>query len=254
MALAGRIIARNAAETTHSPIPIIGKIRVGEKALTKDGKEYPTSLDYFKPSGRYEREFYEAYGEKPSKLSILFASDDLAVSCFERYECRDKAGKKVGLSDGQTCMVWDSVQGRMVNINPDDPKVKAAGIWRAALTLRFVLPDIQGIFGLWEFTTYGEKSTIPQIRETYDYVESAAGTVRGLPFDLLVEKHKSESPDGKNRSYPVVSLVANLSAANMDKLRGLVAQGLPLPSQITRAYLETVELKELPAASVIDPE
>lgn len=250
MGLVGRIIARDAAESSHSPIPIIGKIRVGEKALTKDGKEYPTSLDYFKPSGRYEQEFYEAYGEKPNKLSILFASDDLAVSCFERYECRDKAGKRTGLSDGQTCMVWDSSAGRMVSIDPRDPKVKTAGVWRAALTLRFILPELQGIFGLWEFTTYGEKSTIPQIRETYDYVEAAAGTVRGLPFDLLVEKHKSESPDGKNRSYPVVSLVANLSAANMDKVRALVGQGLPLPTMVTRDYLETVTLKALPEATV----
>lgn len=248
--LAGRIVARNGEERVYSPIPIIGKIKVGQKAQTKEGKEYPQSLDYFRPMGRYEQEFYKAYGEKPTKLSIFFASDSLEVSCFERYEARDDKGKRTGVSDGQTCLVWDQASSRMITISPEDPRVAKAGKWRAALTLRFVLPEIQGIFGLWEFTTYGEKSTIPQIRETYDYVEQAAGTVRGVPFDLLVEKHKSESPDGLNRSYPVVSLVANLSAGNMDKLRAAVSAGLPMPSQITTGYLDSLDVKALPEADI----
>lgn len=237
----GRIVSRSTEETHHLPLPMIGRIKVGEKRTNAGGKEYPASLDYFKASGRYEADFNAVFNEKPQRLPIVFISDDLTVSCYERYECRSqKTGRKTGQSDGVNCMIWDERQGRMVSVKPDDERVAQAGKWKTALTLRFLLPDLKGVLGLWEFTTYGEQSSIPQIRQTFDYILESAGSVQGLPFDLVVEQHKADTGDGA-RKYPVVSLVCNLAADNIERVRAYVASGGRLPTQVTPKLLEDPE-------------
>lgn len=227
--LSGRIIVSDA--TIGSSIPVIGRVKTGIKVskTRTDGREieYPQSLDHFIATGDYADLFTTALGEKPTSITIVFPSDDLRQVCYERYECRDQAGRRVGVSDGQTTYLYNEVTRQLEHCQDRDQFAKA-GKWRHVLTLRFLIPEIGGVFGLWEYSTYGEKSTIPMIRETFDYVQAFAGTVRGIPFDLTVTKVKSQQP-GDAMTFPVVKIVPNLSVKNLDKVRAFVASGVPLP-------------------------
>lgn len=212
-------IKRN-EELTRSKFPIIGKIKVGEKTE----KGYPTSLDYFRCTGKYEKHFTEAYGQKPNVISIVFISDDFKDSCFERYECRDKDGRLAAYGDGEKTFVFKDTINDYELSKLTRAKLADLGKWSVILTIKFIALDVSGVFGLFQFDTKGDKSSIPQIRDTFDTVLSTIGTVINIPFDLIVEKVKSQKPGSKS-VFPVVSMVPNISKDNQDKLAAFHKSG-----------------------------
>ena len=76
------------------------------------------------------------------------------------------------------------------------------------LTLRFIIPAVRGVVGVWQFSTKGAASSIKNIRNSFDGVQVMRGTVRNTVFDLSVQFAKSNKP-GVSSRYPVVSMVAN---------------------------------------------
>jgi hypothetical protein len=197
----------------------LGKVKIG----MKNEKGFPMSLDYFICDSTYKKYFLDAYGEKPSTIQIAFISNDFKDSCFERYECRDKDGRMVGYGDGEEMYLYNP-KSKKYELTDDREAMKNAGKWEILLTLKFVIPKIRGLFGLFSFTTKGNKSSLPQIRQTFDYVLEHAGTVINIPFDLVVKKVKSQKP-GEKSVFPVVSLVPNLSKDNMEILGRYLQQG-----------------------------
>lgn len=191
----------------------------------KSEKGFPMSLDYFLCDSTYKKYFDEAYGEKPSTIQIAFISDDFRDSCNERFECRDKDGRMVGYGDGEEWYLYNpDPKVKKYELTADKERIRAAGKWEILLTLKFVIPKIRGVFGLFSFTTKGNKSSLPQIRQTFDYVLAHAGTVINIPFDLVVKKVKSQKP-GEKSVFPVVSLVPNVSKDNMEILGRYLQQG-----------------------------
>ncbi len=217
--LIGRI--KRKVTDTGLKLPRIGKIKVGQKHPEKG---YPMSLDYFVCDSKYARFFKESYGEKPKKIQIVFLSDEFTDSCDERWECRDSNGRLTGKGDGQSWFLWNGSDYGLVDPEKNKVELKSAGKWEVILTIRFVIPAIKGVFGVFEFSTKAEKSSIPQIRDTFDNVQEMAGTIINIPFDLIVEKVVSQKPDSKNK-YPVVSLVANLGSENLELLKGYYDSG-----------------------------
>lgn len=213
----GRIVRPEGEQTSH--IPIIGKIKVGEKTPTG----LPTSLDYFRCVSKYESYFKEAYGEKPKKIEIVFFSDKWEDSCDERFECRDNQGRLQGRGDGQEFEIWDADKKRYVKVT-DQAVIKALGKWEIILTIKFIILGIKGVMGLFSFSTKGKNSSINSIRDTFDMVQKQVGTVINIPFDLVVEKVTSQKPGSKSR-YPVVNLVPNISKKNMETLSAYLKQG-----------------------------
>jgi hypothetical protein len=205
----GRIQSRK-SESAASTLPEIGKIKIGQKHPEKG---YPMSLDYFRATGNFANEFTQKYGDKPTRLSVCFISDNLQEVCNERFESWVKA-KRWGWGDGLLFTVWDPKadgdKGKYVeNLPPDDPRVKALK-WDMTLTLRFVLLELRGIMGYWTFQTKAKATTIPSIVKSFDYVRERAGSIVAFPFSLLVEKKTGYSP-GEAKNYPVVTLVPNFS-------------------------------------------
>ena len=220
-------------EPTGARLPILGYIRIGEKALNKNGKEYPTSLDYFKATGskglpgKYDKYFSDAYGEKPNKIQIMFISDNFKDVCDEHYEVRDNAGRLYAEGDGQNWKCFNQEKdlyeyGIKAELQEIENKYKAVAT--TSLTLRFILLKVPGVFGQWQFTTKGKASSIPAIRDTFDQVQQMAGTVVNIPFDLIVEKVSSQKPGSKS-TFSVVSLIPNLSSQNMEVLAEYVESG-----------------------------
>lgn len=219
MRLNGRVKKQNEVEVGESRFPILGKIKVGQKTAT--GR--PESVDYFLCDSKYASYFKAAFGDKPQTLQVIFISDDLKESCFERWECRDSAGKLAGYGDGENWYLYNEKKDAYL-VEIDRDLLKQAGKWDVILTIKFILPAIKGVFGVFTYSTKGGKSSIPQIRDAFDMVQEQAGTVINIPFDLSVKKVKSQKPNSPHQ-FPVVSLVPNIARENLLLLADYLHQG-----------------------------
>lgn len=199
-------------------LPEIGRLHIGKKVRGERGSEYPVSVDYFIPSGKYAGLFTQALGEKPGTIQIVFPSDDAGKVCNERYEYRDNSGALVARGDGKTFEIWngkiyapykvEDYPDIMERVASKNPTKRGADNWDVVLTLRVIIPAVRGVVGVWQFSTKGKASSIRNIRESFDAVQAMRGTVTGTVFDLSVQFAKSNKP-GANSRYPVVSLIAN---------------------------------------------
>lgn len=212
--MGGRIYRPEQGNAAILELPEIGRLHIGMKSE----KGYPVSIDYFRPTGKYAGMFTEALGEKPQTIQIIFPDDDPIRVCNERYEYRDNFGALVARGDGKTFEVWDGKHYApypvekypdiMEQIADKNPTKRGRDNWDIVLTLRFIVPAVRGVVGVWQFSTKGKASSIRNIRESFDAVQLMRGTVTQSVFDLSVQFAKSNKP-GVNSRYPVVSLVAN---------------------------------------------
>ena len=213
--MSGRIIKRESE--ARLPFPVIGKVKCGEK----NERGLPRSLDYFVATGKYASLFQNAY-DKPNVIQVVFPSDDASLVCKEEYEFRDTAGKLVADGDGENFRVWSNKTVSYTRVSteqyPDIMNMVSSKYpsceWRVTLTLRFIVPKVRGVMGVWEFKTKGSASSIPQVRDTFDAMLEQNGKVQGVIFDLSVTMAKSQKPNTNSR-YPVVSLIPNESEANV---------------------------------------
>lgn len=220
-------IKRPDAEKSRLILPRVGFLKIGYK----DESGYPKSVDYFIPQGKYAGLFTKAYGEKPQTIQIVFPDDDPAKVCNERYEYRDDEGRLIASGDGERFQCWDGKAYQELTVEkypklmqqiadkyPNKLVKKGGDGWRIVLTLNFIIPIVRGVAGVWQFTTQGTASTIPQIRTVFDGMLEKRGFCKGVIFDLTVQFAKSQQPDDARR-YPVVSLVANESEENVLKVK-----------------------------------
>ena len=227
--LSGRIKRPDPLERTT--LPIAGYLKIGEREES-NGRTIPRSTDYFRATGSYASYFHDAYGEKPNKIQIVFISDKYGESCYEEYEARDKDGKKAGYGDGESWYVWDQAKKDYIQVTTEKKDTLTVEMnlkWSVTLTLTFIIPSIKGLFALWRFHTKGVASSVPDIMKTFDSVLQQAGTVRFLPFELIVKKVKSQKP-GTMFLFPVVSLIPNLSQQNILQVKELINSGYDLNS------------------------
>lgn len=226
--MGGRIV-RPDTDASMLELPEIGRLHIGKKEISpKTGKEYPVSVDYFIPSGKYAGLFTQALGEKPQTIQIIFPDDNPEKVCNERWIYRDDKGALVAKGDGHTFEIWNGKQ--YVSCNTDDypdfmeqvakknPLRNDKGIdnWSIELTLKFIIPAVRGVVGVWGFTTKGRASSIKNIRNSFDGVQMMFGSVMQTVFDLSVQFAKSNKPNDTSR-YPVVSLISN--ANRIDEVR-----------------------------------
>ena len=184
------------------------------------------STDYWLADGKYASLFDKAYGDKPDTIQIVFPSDNPELVCREEYEFRDTQGKLVASGDGETFKVWSSKSKAYTILSVTEypnlmEMVKSkypSQDWKITLTLNFIIPKVRGIMGLWQFSTKGSASSIPQVRDTFDAVLEQNGHASGIIFDLSVKMHTSQKPTTASK-YPVVSLVPNESEENIGMVR-----------------------------------
>lgn len=233
---------------TTERVAIIGKIKIGEKSE----KGFPVSLDHFKADGKYAHLFHEAFGEKPDNIEIVFISDDEQYSCNERLEIR-QGTKLYAFGDGEIISAWDKDSEKYIEHDtgkePDlmaDIAKKLNAEWKEVLTLRFIIPRIKSVFGVWELSTQGEASSIPALVGTIDKVRAMAGTISRIPFDLSIKKVKSQKPDSKS-NFPVLSLVANMSSGHLDLVKSYIQAGIEFNGLITEDKIDAIEVKQIEA-------
>lgn len=234
----GRIVKRQDQEENILGFSIIGKIKIGQKVLNQNNKEIPQSLDYFRATGSHAEQFHQMLGEKPNKLRIVFPSPYPEVCCYQRIEGRDSEGNLAAISDGINHQLWNSkANSYLPATNEDLEKAKNEGIevtkgygnnakkvmmpvknWVERLTLRFIVLEMKGILGVWELSTNGNASSIPNLIENFDKMAEKAGrNMHLVVFDLSVAFATSQKPGTMSR-YPVLTLVPNLSYESAMKL------------------------------------
>lgn len=195
-------------------LPEVGRLHIGMKSE----KGYPMSIDWFRATGKYAPLFVSALGERPQTIQVIFPDDDPGKVCREEYEYRDNSGALVARGDGRVFEIWDGKRYApypvseypdiMDQVTARNPTKRGAENWDVRLTLRFIIPAVRGVVGVWQFSTKGRASSVKNIRDSFDGVQMMRGTVTQTVFDLSVEFAKSNKP-GVNSRYPVVSLVAN---------------------------------------------
>jgi hypothetical protein len=210
-------------QSREAKLPLIGKIKIGQK----NEKGYPESLDYFLASGNYQQYFNEAFGEKPTSIEIMFLSNEFSQACWERFELR-KGAKLYSYGDGSEFKVYDEAKDDYVDMTMEKDSAfikelhkKIESKWDTVLTLTFLIPAIRGVFGAWQLTTKGEKSSIPGLLGAFQMVQNMAGSVIGIPFDLQIKKVVSNKPNSKNK-FPVLQLIPNVSQGHLEKIRQFI--------------------------------
>lgn len=253
--MAGRI---QSVQNRAASLPIIGKLKIGDKKKNAQGTEYPVSLDYFKADGKYAELFHEKLGAEPRKIRVAFLNDNINDICNERFESWDNGkvrGFKYGEGDGVNFTVYDAAQKKYVPATKDDEIVKALK-WQSVLTIRFVALDLPGIMGQWQLTTRGVNSSIPNIVKSFDFVKEKAGTIIGLPFDLTITKNSGRQLNNtgsgvQTTNFPVINLIPNFTEESVLAVRDFIAKG-GNPSEIAVLTMDMTKTKQLEAPTTTD--
>ena len=184
----------------------------------KNERGLPQSIDWFRATGKYADLFSKAFGERPNTIQIVFPSDSPEIVCNERFVYRDNSGALVARGDGRIFEIWNGSEYAPYSIEqyPDimeriaarTPTKRGADNWDVELTLRFIIPAIRGVVGVWSLTSKGRASSVKNLRDSFDSVQMMRQTVTTSVFDLSVHFHKSNKP-GQNSRYPVLELVCN---------------------------------------------
>lgn len=195
-------------------LPEIGRLHIG----MKNERGLPQSIDWFRATGKYADLFSKAFGERPNTIQIVFPSDSPEIVCNERFVYRDNSGALVARGDGRVFEIWNGKEYAPYSIEqyPDimerialrTPTKRGADNWDVELTLRFIIPAIRGVVGVWSLTSKGRASSVKNLRDSFDSVQMMRQTVTTSVFDLSVHFHKSNKP-GQNSRYPVLELVCN---------------------------------------------
>ena len=200
-------------------LPRLGKIRLGIKVTTPQGKEYPKEVDYFildpqTPSELENKklieEFHKLYGEQPKKIFVMFPVSDPGVVFPQFYKRYGKTTMLQCKGDGieATCSSPEFTEGLKV-IRKNDLGllvVECAGRdchyylerkCTESATLQVLLPELPGA-GVWQITT-GSYNSIVNINSCLDYVRALVGRFHMIP--LILERRETETqykdPTGK---------------------------------------------------------
>lgn len=243
----GRLVREPEEQEKFHRLVRIGLIKVGYK----DERGTPHSADYFIPQGEHASEFTQAFGEKPSKIMIVFPSNDREEVCNESLECwgtkaTGDAGKRLAYGDRETFMLWNHDKGQYIQTARANMPAKL-GKWSHCLTLRVLLPDMPMI-GYWQLTTSASESSIPAIAGMFDWMMHHAGTVAGIPWDMQVKFHTSKKPGSTSR-YPVIMIIPHLGQKHIEKLREFQQILATNPGLVTAERIELLieQQKQLPA-------
>jgi len=227
-------------------LPRKGKIRLGEKKLSKQGKEYPSALDYFV----VPEEVAEVYPDKPRKLDIMFPMenrDDFFPQWYKRY------GSSKGLickGDGKTATeILASHKGKLIEDNkeielgkPEMKEIDCEGKecpyyqskeCKQVGNLQIILPKVKGL-GVYQIDTSSYNSII-NINSGIELIRGMLARVginriSWIPLVLEVKMQEAH-PVVKNKRIktiiPVMSVDLEMSVELMMKM--LKGSALPAP-------------------------
>lgn len=218
--------------TDRKALPKLGKIRLGV-TKTKDGREYPSEVDYFvfdpdeaiTPDERKSliERFHARYGERAVILdNVVFASVDREEAFSQSIEWWGQ-GKRLCHGDGEEAERLDRSTGEW---RPHEPCANSGQCpeWNSGkqcqfiTRLRVMLPEIS-MAGYFQLDT-GSKYSSANLRDCINLLELLFGQIHGIPLTLARVPQKIEFEGKANTHY-----IVHLRAPNLPQqaLRELVA-------------------------------
>lgn len=216
--------------STIRRIPRLGKIRLGVKRITSDGKEYPHEVDYFVvPS-----EVAAVYGDKPKELPVMLPVDDVSVVFPHAYTWYgDSAGLKC---KGNGIIAYRQKASCTGDCNHHDEspwherkcpcKLLTTAENRGECSLRghlmVLLPEVN-LGGVYQIDTGSYASTIA-INSGIDYVKSlikvATGVERIALIPLTLERVETKITVGSLiRTHYPLRLTCNMTIKELADMR-----------------------------------
>ena len=197
-------------------LPRRGKIRLGEKKLSKQGKEYPSALDFF----ACPKEIQEIYGDKPRKLDIMIPME-------EREQFFPQAYKRYGSSAGLICrgngeVATEIAEEGMKEIEcqgKDCPHYQK-GECKQIGNLQVILPKIKGL-GVYQIDTSSYNSIV-NINSGVEMIRGMLGRISWIPLILEVQMQEAHPQvNGKRIKtiIPVMSITSDVSVYDLLKMR-----------------------------------
>ena len=185
---------RGVATITDRPTRV-GKLKIGEKTLSRNGKEVPSKLDYIKAidgAGNRIEAFHACYGEKPTEFRAVFPSEDTNDFWWEAYR---RYGSGTGLAchgDGRNAIVeetGETIECPCHHAEGDRPNCKPV------VSLSLFLYEVPAL-GVFQIDSGG----INSIRNVRWFLHAlpglTGGLYQGIPFRVYVEPFQALH-DGK---------------------------------------------------------
>ena len=222
-------------------LPRLGKIRLGIKEESSDGKLYPTPTNYFVCPDEVKKVF----GEKPRDLRIMFPTEDREQWASQYLRCYSDSGSLICRGDGETALARvetinreTSSKGEIISkllempCNPDRCPIHKQGHCRQVMNLQFLLPDCLG-FGVYQLDTSSYHS-MKNINAMLTLIDSICQRVSMIPLSLqLVEQ--PVQPDGYDKVAYVLKLTCYLSLVDAQKFSRMPRGKALLPPPDTEA-------------------
>jgi hypothetical protein len=180
----------------------IGKLKIGEKTLSKSGKEIPTKLDYIKAvdgAGNTIQVFHDVFGDRPTEFRAVFPSNDPIDFYWEAYR---RYGSGTGLvchGDGRQAIVEETGETIECPCGHAEPTQRDGREYPPACkpvaSLSLFLFDVPAL-GVFQIDT-GSLNSIKNLRWFIQSLPGlTGGQYAGIPFKVKVEPFQAMH-DGK---------------------------------------------------------
>lgn len=202
--------------STSRRIPRLGKIRLGIKAVSAGGKEYPKETDYFVCPPEVQR----IYGEKPDELDVMLMSEDPEIIFPQKLA-------RYGSSRGLVCH-GNGVEAERMNEqskkwdacacpcehkkSEENPK----GDCTETAHLMVLLPKVN-LGGCYQITTRSYNSAV-DVNSGIEYIKALIGRTSMVPLKLKRQKIETHH-DGKKQFHYTLSLTLDADIEGINKLR-----------------------------------
>jgi len=186
-------------------MPRLGKIRIGEKVkgARQDGSEYerPVALDHFK----CPIEIQELYGEAPTRLPVILATDDIGANLQEDLKMYTLTGGLICKGDGEMARRVDMTTGELIE-QPcgfkNCPSYQK-GDCKEVGVLSFLMPEVPG-HGVWQIVTSSVNSMM-DLKSEMKWAVMMTGHIAGIPFELTIEPIEV-TPKGQKKKKTIYTL------------------------------------------------
>jgi len=245
--MAGKAVAKKRLHglVNTSPRPVLaGRAKIGEKGLSKKGKEIPTKIDYIKFVDGEQNKIqavHDILGEKPTEFIAVLPSDDPDDFWWLSYR-RWKASGLVCHGNGETAIVEESgeeIACPCQFAEGDNAECKPSG------SLKVIIPNLPSI-GVFQIDTRAESST-QNIQYAIEMIgKITGGHYMGIPLRVYIEPFKGKQGISWCWKVDIMDTPGRVVMAAVEQTRDHMSQ--LIPPELLQIDESRPEPEALPAA------
>jgi len=193
-------------------LPRLGKIRLGVKATTSQGKEYPREVSHFVVPPEVEA----VYGEKPTQLDVMFPINDIETVFPQAYKFYGSGRGLKCVGNGECALRLDE-KTQVMQERPCPCELLEKGACQRRAHLLVMLPQVS-VGGIYQIDM-GSYHSIVDLNSGLDYVQALVGRFAMVP--LILKRVPRETHEGGKKAvhYPLQILLAQADMKTVEALR-----------------------------------